>query len=152
MILKIIRKVLHETDQNRGFAFMKDLSSHFNAVHRGAFFQFLFRWIHYCHSSKSTGKETGKTHLCAVFSFFRPSSSSFLLLLHFPPNLCCISRLYYIQSSPTYFVLKVRHCKKTTKIKNKWEVFSNFCGLFRKAVLLKVSCNLHHYLEREITL
>ena len=34
-------------------------------VHRGAFFQFLFRWIHYCHSSKSTGKETGKTHLCA---------------------------------------------------------------------------------------
>ena len=35
-------------------------------VHRGAFCQFLFRWIYYCHSSKSTGKETGKTHLCAV--------------------------------------------------------------------------------------
>ena len=35
-----------------------------SAVHRGAFFQFLFWWIHYCHSSKSTGKETGKTHLC----------------------------------------------------------------------------------------
>ena len=25
--------------------------------------QFLFRWIYYCHSSKSTRKETGKTHL-----------------------------------------------------------------------------------------
>jgi hypothetical protein len=35
-------------------------------VHRGAFFQFPFRWIYYCHSSKTTGKETGKTHLCAV--------------------------------------------------------------------------------------
>ena len=32
----------------------------------GAFCQFLFRLIYYCHSSKSTGKETGKTHLCAV--------------------------------------------------------------------------------------
>ena len=36
------------------------------SVHRGAFCQFLFRWIYYCHSSKSSGKETGKTHLCAV--------------------------------------------------------------------------------------
>ena len=34
-------------------------------VHRGAFCQYTFRWIHYCHSSKSTGKETSKTHLCA---------------------------------------------------------------------------------------
>ena len=42
----------------------------FKPVHRGAFFQFLFRWIHYCHSSKSTGKETGKTHLCAVLATF----------------------------------------------------------------------------------
>ena len=39
-------------------------------LHKGAFFQFLFRWIHYCHSSKSTGKETGKTHLCALVEFF----------------------------------------------------------------------------------
>ena len=35
-------------------------------VHRGAFCQFNFWWIYYCHSSKSTGKETGKSHLCAV--------------------------------------------------------------------------------------
>ena len=26
-----------------------------------------FRWIHYYDSNKSTGKETGKTHLCAVY-------------------------------------------------------------------------------------
>ena len=35
-------------------------------MHRGAICQFLFRWIYYCHSSKSTGKKTGKTHLCAL--------------------------------------------------------------------------------------
>ena len=35
-------------------------------LHTGVFFQFLFRWIHYCHNSNSTGKETGKTHLCAL--------------------------------------------------------------------------------------
>ena len=36
-------------------------------VHKGAFCQFPFRWNNYCHSSKSTGKETGITHLCAVY-------------------------------------------------------------------------------------
>ena len=36
------------------------------ALRRGAFCQFPFRWVYYCHSSKFTGKETGKTHLCAV--------------------------------------------------------------------------------------
>ena len=35
-------------------------------MHRGAFCQFPFRWIYYCHSSKSTGKEIGKTRLCAI--------------------------------------------------------------------------------------
>ena len=35
-------------------------------LHRGAFCQFTFRWIYYCHNSKSTGKKTGKRHLCAV--------------------------------------------------------------------------------------
>ena len=38
----------------------------FTPLHRGAFCQFLFRWIYYCHSNKSTGKVTGKTHLCAL--------------------------------------------------------------------------------------
>ena len=36
-------------------------------VHRGAFCQFHFRWIYYYGSDKSTGKETGKRHLCGVF-------------------------------------------------------------------------------------
>ena len=35
-------------------------------MHRGAFCQFPFRWIYYCHSGKSTAKETGKTHFCAL--------------------------------------------------------------------------------------
>ena len=38
----------------------------FCTMHRGAFCQFPFRWIYYYHSSKSTGKETGKPHLSAV--------------------------------------------------------------------------------------
>ena len=33
---------------------------------RGAFCQFPFRWLYYYGSNWSTGKETGKTHLCAV--------------------------------------------------------------------------------------
>ena len=44
-----------------------------STVHRGAFCQFPFRWIYYCHSSKSTGKETGKKHLCAVESYTHKS-------------------------------------------------------------------------------
>ena len=35
-------------------------------MHRGAFYQFSFRWIYYYGSNKSTGKETGKTHLCSL--------------------------------------------------------------------------------------
>ena len=41
-------------------------------VHRDAFCKFPFRWIYYCHSSKSTGKETGKMHLCAVVTLSIP--------------------------------------------------------------------------------
>ena len=35
-------------------------------LQRGAFCQFPFRWIYYCLSSKSTGKETDKTHICSL--------------------------------------------------------------------------------------
>ena len=34
--------------------------------HRGAFCQFPFRLIYYYGSNKSTGKKTGRTHLCAL--------------------------------------------------------------------------------------
>ena len=37
---------------------------------KGAFCHFPFRWINYRHSSKSTGKETGKMHFCALFNFW----------------------------------------------------------------------------------
>jgi hypothetical protein len=43
-------------------------------VHRGTFCQFLFRWIYYCHSYKSTGKETSKTHLYEVIQNSAPST------------------------------------------------------------------------------
>ena len=35
-------------------------------LHRGAFCQFPFRRIYYYGSNKATGKETGKTHFCAL--------------------------------------------------------------------------------------
>ena len=38
-----------------------------SAVQRSTFCQFPFQWIYYCHSSKSTGKEIFKTHLCALY-------------------------------------------------------------------------------------
>ena len=54
-------------------------------VDRGAFFQFFFRSIHYCHSSKSTGKETGKNHLCARVNWrineFNAGSSMIFMIL-----------------------------------------------------------------------
>ena len=37
-----------------------------STVHRGTFNQFPFWFIYNYHSSKSTGKETDKMHLCAV--------------------------------------------------------------------------------------
>ena len=36
-------------------------------MHRGAFWQFTFMWIHYYDSNKSIGLETGKSRLCAVY-------------------------------------------------------------------------------------
>ena len=39
-------------------------------VHRGGFCRFPFRWIYYCHRSKSTGKETGEMHLFDDASVF----------------------------------------------------------------------------------
>ena len=42
------------------------------AVHRDAFCQSLFHWIYYCHSSKTTGKETVKTHLCTLVWSLNP--------------------------------------------------------------------------------
>ena len=47
---------------------LSKIGRHFsNKVHRGAFCQFPFRLIYYYGSNKSTGKETVKSHLCALF-------------------------------------------------------------------------------------
>ena len=53
-----------KNDHNCNMKIKSKYQKHF-PFHRGAFCQFLFLWIYYCHSSKSTGKETCKTHLCA---------------------------------------------------------------------------------------
>ena len=45
---------------------LQSINFPFSSLHRVAFCHFPFRWIYYCHGSKSTGKETGKTHLCAL--------------------------------------------------------------------------------------
>ena len=45
---------------------MPKKSSPYQALHRGPFCKFPFRLIYYYGSNKSTGKDTGKTHLCAL--------------------------------------------------------------------------------------
>ena len=44
-------------------------------MHRGAFCQFPFQWIYYYGSDKSTGKESGKTHLWAMLPFLKKMTS-----------------------------------------------------------------------------
>ena len=59
--------IIRTTYQKIGDLFWSLIFLDFRTVHRGAFCQFTLRWIYYCLSSKSTGKETGKTHRCAVW-------------------------------------------------------------------------------------
>jgi hypothetical protein len=42
--------------------------------------QFLVRWIYYCHSSESTGKQTGKTNLCVMSITYSSISAYFQFL------------------------------------------------------------------------
>ena len=58
-----IRNEQNELYKSRGFK--REVRPN-HRVHRGAFCQFPFRWIYYYGRNKSTGKETGKTHLCGV--------------------------------------------------------------------------------------
>ena len=61
------------------------------AVHSGAFCQFHFSWIYYYGSNKSTGKETGKTHLCAVvWHMFKCVCLSRAELAHINESLKCL--------------------------------------------------------------
>ena len=49
--------------------------------HRGAFCQFPLGWFYYYGINKSTGKETGKTHLCNVFDCFNSLNLSYFCLV-----------------------------------------------------------------------
>ena len=51
---------------------------------RVTFCHFFFRRIYYCHSSKSTKKETGKTHLCAAVCQLKNKENPTLC------NVCCL--------------------------------------------------------------
>ena len=51
-------------------------------MHRSAFCQFLFCCIYYYGSNKSTGKETGKMHLCGMFYFMLMLPSKVMPYLH----------------------------------------------------------------------
>ena len=51
------------------------------SLHRGAFCQFIFWWIYYCYNSKCTGKETGKTHFCALHCTAFPIIRTVLIFL-----------------------------------------------------------------------
>ena len=73
------------------------------AVHRGAFCQFSFRWIYYYSSNKYTGKETGKTHLCAVGS---NSLETTYILFELPWVLDRLSRIYSQESKLSQTELK----------------------------------------------
>ena len=69
---------------------------HLTPVHRGAFCQFLFRWIYYYGSNKSAGKETGKTQICAVqwyggLTYLKFLVATFLIVVHQADN-CIVSR------------------------------------------------------------
>ena len=63
------RFIIQKSKRIRGLPCSRRLPLHYHrdSVHRGAFYQFPFRWIYYYGSNKSTGKETGKTHLCALY-------------------------------------------------------------------------------------
>ena len=86
------------------------LTNPVRTLHRGVFFQFLFQWIHYCHSSKPTGKETGKTHLCALvhcvvkhsrspdFKSFSNISLPFAWITQAEPALCLCVYLFLFVS------------------------------------------------------
>ena len=79
-------------------------------AHRVAFCQFPFWWIYYCYSSKSTGKETGKTHLCEVVLYFHLK-----IVLIFPPLLIYIFLIHI--SISTSKIFPVLRCEVWKEIK-----------------------------------
>ena len=94
-----------------------------HTLHRGALCQFPFRWVYYYGSNKSTGKETVKTHLCAVYFFLFT-----LYILH-------TSIVSWVMEFPTW-EYKIRYIL-TLKWLSRKERFV-FCHLTCLAPLLKI--------------
>ena len=67
----------------------QDSLEEITALHRGAFCQSSFRCIYYYDSNKSTGKETGKTHLCALCSDARVGERKKVVWQLFCMHLIC---------------------------------------------------------------
>ena len=71
-------------------------------MHRGAFCQFSFQWIHYYGSNKSTGLETGKSHpkiafvvLCSTGVNYVPRSH-FKAVVRLPKNVQLETLLHWV--------------------------------------------------------
>ena len=62
-------------------------------LHRGAFCQFPFRQIYYYGSNKSTGKDIGKTHLCALCCTTGSSSNLQKILVNCQRNLLDVPKI-----------------------------------------------------------
>ena len=58
-----------------------------------------FRWIYYCHSSKSTGKETGKMHLCAPLQHGF-TNSEFQFFMNLWPIRIRVVDLFFLSTDP----------------------------------------------------
>ena len=111
-----------------------------HALHRGAFLQFPFRRIYYYGSNKSTGKETGKSHLCALCDIF---------FWHQEPqnhcNLNSLSDFNSLISSKNFMKLMINPGTKMTYpglsmwvggvASSKIHYFSDFLSLFLLEVL-----------------
>ena len=100
------------------------------AMHKGAFLQFLFRWIYYWHCSKSTRKETGKTHLCAMHKgVFWKGLVRYFILIHTQPDEVRV-QIY----SKGQWGLSLDHCNKSS---NHVKMFDNLDGEYLKITYLE---------------
>ena len=97
-ILKLLRfNILGVGPMGWGMIIYIDFLLMNTPLHRGAFCQFPFRWIYCYGNNKSTGKETGKTLLCALHCslYFqlvltRLSPESTVFIFSWIKKRCCV--------------------------------------------------------------
>ena len=101
-------------------------------IHRGAFCQSSFRWIYYYGNNKSTGKETSKSHLCAIV---------------------CWSKYYFDRLKIRQWVAGLDLGHSTlfififVKLKKKWK---DFCKEFCKKLWKKGTWNIRRLVDETI--